>query len=268
MVRSKKNQYINKVVRGKGWVTKALSKIPVELHLPGYNYCGPNTKLEKRLARGDKGINPLDEACKEHDKAYAATRDKGKIREADRLLAEKAWKRYKDKNTPLGEKAAAALITGAMKIKSKIGGGGGRKTKKAPSLTTAVQEARKAVRKSKTKDIKKASQVALKAAKIIMKKTKGSPKVPRILPIPKRGGILPFLLPLFAGLSAVGGLAGGAAAIAKAVNDTKNARKALEEQKRHDLKMESIALTGKSYGKGYHLRPYKNGYGLVKNSKN
>jgi hypothetical protein len=73
-------------------------------------------------------------------------------------------------------------------------------------------------------------------------------------------------LPLFAGLSAVGGLAGGAAAIARAVNDTKNARKSLEEQKRHDQKMESIALTGK--GKGFYLRPYKNGYGLMTSSKN
>lgn len=35
-----------------------------------YNYCGPFTKLDKRLARGDKGINELDEICKQHDIAY------------------------------------------------------------------------------------------------------------------------------------------------------------------------------------------------------
>jgi hypothetical protein len=38
-----------------------------ELHLPGYNYCGPFTKLDKRLAKGDERINKLDAGCKEHD---------------------------------------------------------------------------------------------------------------------------------------------------------------------------------------------------------
>ncbi|MEY2831110.1 MAG: hypothetical protein RLZZ574_368 [Cyanobacteriota bacterium] len=253
-----------KVVRGSGWVTNALSKIPAELHLPGYNFCGPNTKLDKRLSRGDKGINPLDEACLEHDKAYAATKDKVKIREADKALADKAWQRATNSGTPLGEKAAAMLVTGAMKLKRKIGGGGGRKTKKAASFSSVVREARKAVRGSKTKDLKNAAKIALKAAKIEMKKAKGAPKVGRILPIPKRGGILPFLVPLFAGLSAVGSLAGGAAAITKAVNDAKFARKKIEENQRHNHSMESIALKGK----GYYLRPYKNGYGLMSNKKN
>jgi hypothetical protein len=252
---------------GEGWVTKALSKLPVELHLPGYNFCGPNTKLDKRLARGDKGVNPLDEACLEHDKIYAATNDKERIREADKILAEKAWQRASNKGTPIGEKTAAMLVTGAMKLKRKIGGGMKRKTKKAVSFSSTVLEARKAVRGSKTKDIKKAANIALKAAKAAIKKKRGVPKVARILPIPKRGGILPFLVPLFAGLSAVGGLAGGAAAITRAVNDAKDARKTMEERKRHNQKMESIALKGKAYGNGYYLRPYKNGYGLMTNKK-
>jgi len=36
-----------------------------ELHLPGYNYCGPFTKLDKRLARGAEPVNKLDAGCKE-----------------------------------------------------------------------------------------------------------------------------------------------------------------------------------------------------------
>ena len=39
------------------------------------------------------------------------------------------------------------------------------------------------------------------------------------------GGALPFLVPLFAGLSTIGALTGGAAVIAKAVNDVKAAKK-------------------------------------------
>ena len=43
--------------------------------------------------------------------------------------------------------------------------------------------------------------------------------IPRILPLLKKfGGFLPFLLPLFEGLSATSALSGGAAGIAKAVN--------------------------------------------------
>jgi hypothetical protein len=38
-----------------------------ELHLPGYNYCGPFTKLDKTLARGDEPVNKLDAGCKSHD---------------------------------------------------------------------------------------------------------------------------------------------------------------------------------------------------------
>ncbi|KYN10235.1 hypothetical protein ALC57_17633, partial [Trachymyrmex cornetzi] len=38
-----------------------------ELHIPGYQFCGPGTRLEKRLARGDRDINPLDAACREHE---------------------------------------------------------------------------------------------------------------------------------------------------------------------------------------------------------
>lgn len=42
---------------------------PGEAHLinsrgVSYNFCGPGTNLEARLARGDVGINKLDECCK------------------------------------------------------------------------------------------------------------------------------------------------------------------------------------------------------------
>ena len=81
-------------------------------------------------------------------------------------------------------------------------------------------------------------------------------EIPRILPI-LSGGALPFLIPLFAGLSATGALAGGAAGIAKTVNDAKAAKQQLEESKRHNKTMETIAL-----GNGLYLKPHKVGLGL------
>ena len=38
-----------------------------DLHLPGCNYCGPFTKLDKRLARGNEPVNKLDAGYKDHD---------------------------------------------------------------------------------------------------------------------------------------------------------------------------------------------------------
>src|ERR1700755_1808338 len=35
-----------------------------------YSYCGPGTKVQKRLKERYKGINSLDKACKQHDINY------------------------------------------------------------------------------------------------------------------------------------------------------------------------------------------------------
>ena len=36
--------------RGRGSINKLLNRLPVELHIVGYQYCRPGTKLAKRLA--------------------------------------------------------------------------------------------------------------------------------------------------------------------------------------------------------------------------
>ena len=109
-------------------VNSAIDALPIELHLPGsYQYCGPGTKLQKRLARGDPGINKLDVACKEHDIAYSNYSDTERRSIADRALAEKAWQRVKSSDASLGERAAALAVTTAMKAKSAIGGGSRRR---------------------------------------------------------------------------------------------------------------------------------------------
>ncbi|XP_039284256.1 uncharacterized protein LOC120351358 [Nilaparvata lugens] len=110
-----------------GFASTALNKIvdtlPLELHIPSYRFCGPGTKLDKRLRRGDKGINSLDEACKAHDIAYAQHSDNSSRNVADRRLADKAWSVFKNPNTGLTEKAAAYLVTNLIKAKAAFGGG-------------------------------------------------------------------------------------------------------------------------------------------------
>ena len=55
---------------GRGFVNNSIYKLLVKLHLPEYQFCGPGIRLEKRSARGDKGIHLIDTTCKEHDIAF------------------------------------------------------------------------------------------------------------------------------------------------------------------------------------------------------
>lgn len=261
-----------RAIVGKGLLNKAISSLPFEAHLPGYQYCGPGTKLKERLARGDQGINALDRACKEHDIAYSLSKDTKTRNVADLQLAEKAWERVKASDSKLGERINAWLVTNIMKGKAKLGMGmkescmkNKRPKKKTERniLRKIISKARADVKSRKPENLKTAIKIAIAAAKKNMKgKKTGLPKT-RVIPVPKTGGVLPFLLPMFAGLSALGALSGGAAGVAKAINDAKHARKELSESERHNKKMEAIAL-----GKGMYLKPYRKGLGLYLKPKN
>lgn len=270
-----------RAVRGKGLLNKAINSLPFELHLPGYQYCGPGTKLQKRLARGDPGVNPLDRACKEHDIAYSQSRDTKTRNIADARLSEKAWERVKSSDSTLGERTNAWLVTNIMKAKTKFGMGlkqrnsgkikknrsvkrrKARSKKRNHGLRQLIAKARADVKSKKPTNLKSAIKIALAAAKRNVVGKKSELINTRVIPIPKTGGVLPLLLPIFAGLSAIGALSGGASGIAKAINEANQARKQLSESERHNRTIEAIAM-----GKGLYLKPYKKGLGLYLNPKN
>ena len=124
-------------------INRAVDVLPVELHLPGYRFCGPGTKLEERLARGERGINQLDEACREHDIAYAKYKDNEHRQAADRVLAGKAWERVTALNSGVSERAYAAAVATAMEAKSTIGGGLCCKRKRRSGKTTKLKKTKK-----------------------------------------------------------------------------------------------------------------------------
>ena len=126
------------------------------------------------------------------------------------------------------------------------------KPKKTLSFTEATNQIKRDIARQKPNDLNEAVRVAIKKANKIKNKT----RLARIINIPKQGGFLP-LIPIFAGLSALGALSGGAAGIAKAVNDAKAATEQLKESQRHNKTMESIAV-----GKGLCLKQHKKGLGL------
>ncbi|EFN81792.1 hypothetical protein EAI_09454, partial [Harpegnathos saltator] len=92
-----------------------------ELYIPGYQFCGQfsGTRLAKRLARDDQGINSLDAACREHDITYSRSNNLTDRHAADEILAAKTRKRITSKDSTLGERAAAAAVWAAMKAKTK-----------------------------------------------------------------------------------------------------------------------------------------------------
>ncbi|KAL4135057.1 hypothetical protein QTP88_006719 [Uroleucon formosanum] len=214
--------------KGSGLINTLINKLPIELHVPGYQYCGPGTNLKKRLARGDKGINPLDSACREHDIAYEQSNSIADRNKADYILEQRAWDRFKSKDSSLKEKAVAWGVTTAMKAKRKIGGGCGFK---------AVLKATKKVLKKNVgeKNLMKLTKKCVAVARKTFKTKKT--KVPRTITIPKKGGVLP-LIPIFAGLSALGALTGGVANVVKVANEFNR-------------------NTPSHLGKGLYLTPYK-----------
>lgn len=114
---------------GSGIIDSVRNKLKgTELHIPGYQFCGPGTDLRKRLTRGDPGINQLDIACKSHDISYSQHKDLKERHKADKILAEKAWNLVK-KSPSIKERLAALAVTGAMKAKVKLGMGLKRKKK-------------------------------------------------------------------------------------------------------------------------------------------
>lgn len=264
--------------RGKGLLNKIIDKIPFEMHVPGYQYCGPGTHLEERLKRGDPGKNPLDAACKQHDIAYSEHKDSNERGKADKTLQKEAMKRVFAKDASIGERATALGVAMAMKAKRTLSGKGlskkrGRKRKtsikkkKKVSFAYLIKNAKVAIKHSKPGNIDSAIKVAVASIK---KYKKGKLiKTPRTIKLPSTtGGMLP-LVPIFAGLSALGSIIGTSASIVNAINQAKKGQMELAESKRHNGMMEAISIGTKS-GKGYYLHTNKSGKGyyLTTHQKN
>lgn len=169
-----------------------------------------------------------------------------------------------------------------MKAKTKLGMGVKRTIKKKVDkkkkknvakkkcakkiLQSAISVAKKTLSNKNTSTVKEASKLALSAANAVVRQEKIRKrdlvdKAPRIIPVPRTGGIIP-LVPIFAGLSALGALMGGTASVVNAVNTTKNAKRALNESARHNQMMEAISLGKDTSGDGVYLQPYRKGLGI------
>jgi hypothetical protein len=91
---------------------------PPEMHIPGYNFCGPFTKLEKRMNRGDNPINRVDGACLKHDIKYYKDKESSARHLADQELIDELNSIEKPS---FAEKVSKAVIKPIIKAKLKFG---------------------------------------------------------------------------------------------------------------------------------------------------
>lgn len=258
---------------GTNIINRIIDKLPFELHVPSYQYCGPGTDLKKRLSRGDPGINPLDAACKTHDIAYSEHKETNERSTADKMLQKAALKRAFSKDASFGEKVVALGVAGTTKLKRKLTGKGLskniKKKKQNPqiSFSSLIKNAKLAIKQSKPDTIHSAIKTAISTTK---QNKKGKRiREPRTIKLPSvRGGVLP-LVPIFAGLGALGSIIGSSAGIVNAIKQTRRGQMELDENKRHNQAMEAIAVGNKN-GKGFYLHSNKkgNGYYLTMRPKN
>jgi len=79
--RTKKSKFISASTSGKGFLNKAISSVQFEMHLPGHNFTGPGTKLNKRLNADltpkawSKPINRVDQAAYRYDICHVKNKD-------------------------------------------------------------------------------------------------------------------------------------------------------------------------------------------------
>lgn len=172
------------------------------------NFCGPGNDVISQMKRGVQPVSTLDSYCKEHDLAYVNYQDLEDRHKSDRILASKALSRFKDTTSTFKERLASLAVATAMR--GKLALGAGLKTLKNKSCP-----------KKKGRRRKKSGNVAK------------NPKRKRV-----NGGFLPALVPILAGLSAIGGIGTGVSQIIKNVKDVKRGDLELEELKRHNLTME------------------------------
>ncbi|KAE9522108.1 hypothetical protein AGLY_017496 [Aphis glycines] len=146
---------------GKGLLnTGVLNRLPFEAHVP------------------DKGVNPLDSACRKHNIAYLKCNNLDIRRKADQILGEKGQERTTGAYSSRKEKIDAHTVMNTMKAKRKIAA----KKKRKPN-----------------------------------KKNGGM----RFISTPRQtGGVIP-LVPIFAGLTALGSLMSGGASVYNAIQNSK-----------------------------------------------
>ena len=123
-ITQKGGDIVNTINTVTGRIKLPWSKFPGEMHLPGHNFTGPGTKLNKRLNPDgtpkpwSKPVNRVDGAAYRHDLAYARHPDT-----ASRIAADRKMINELDKipNPTLKERMERAIVKPILATKANFG---------------------------------------------------------------------------------------------------------------------------------------------------
>jgi hypothetical protein len=139
---------VNSNPSGGSIIDTFVNNLPVEMHLVDfgtkglipyvrrYNFCGPGTKLNKRLdaydrpVPGSEPINELDAGCMQHDIAYRDAKDTPTRNIADAALLQVANKYAEKPNKTVADRANIGIVRTVMGNKVKHGVGLSRRMPK------------------------------------------------------------------------------------------------------------------------------------------
>ena len=103
----------------------AVNKLPFELHLPGHNFTGPGTRLNKRLnpdltpEEWSKPINKVDTAAYHHDLCYAKYQDR---KDRNKICDNEMLQELDEIDKPtLSERLDKSLVKNIINAKVKLG---------------------------------------------------------------------------------------------------------------------------------------------------
>jgi len=130
-----KSSFVKAPVSGSGVINSAINSLPVELHLPGHQFTGPGTKLDKRLNTDgtpkpwSKPINRVDKISMEHDICY---RDNPDTKSRNEICDKQMVKSLNEiPNPSMRERLDRAVVKPIIIGKKTLGLG----LKKTPAMT-------------------------------------------------------------------------------------------------------------------------------------
>ena len=125
-----KTQFI-KAQTGESLLNKFINNLPVEMHLPGHNFTGPGTKLNKRLIPDltpkswSKCVNRVDKAAYNHDVCYLKNDTATRNAVCDKNMLKELKGIY---NPTIREKMERGLVSSLIGTKARFGWGVDKKS--------------------------------------------------------------------------------------------------------------------------------------------
>ena len=125
-----KTQFI-KAQKGGSLLNKAINNLPFEMHLPGHNFTGPGTKLDKRLKpdltpkKWSMPINRVDKAAYHHDIGYSKSPDVKTRNKLDKKMLKELDGIY---NPTIRERMERGLVASLIGTKARFGWGVDKKS--------------------------------------------------------------------------------------------------------------------------------------------